>query len=62
MTHQFRIRISPPELPIPEEKPYQFDRLNREPSGDLLTELVTHVETPCTIAIDAAWDAERLRF
>ena len=59
---QSQIRISACELPISEDNPYRFDRLNRKPSCDLLTRFVTCVEGPCTIAIDAAWGRGKTTF
>ena len=62
MTQQSQIYISAPELLVPEDEPYRFDRLNREPSCDLLTRFVNRVEGPCTIAIDAAWGQGKTTF
>ncbi len=62
MTQQPQICTIERELPIDKDKPFQFDRLGREPSCDLLTSFATHVERPCTIAIDAAWGHGKTTF
>ncbi|MCY4234436.1 MAG: P-loop NTPase fold protein [Bacteroidetes bacterium] len=55
MKEQPQIRLSESPLDISEDSPYANDRLNREPSCYLLTRLVTTIDGPCTIAIDAPW-------
>ena len=62
MAQQSQICISAPELLVPENEPYQFDRLNRRPSCELLTRFVNCVDGPCTIAIDAAWGCGKTSF
>lgn len=62
MTQQPRTRISERDLPIDKDKPFQSDQLNREPSCDLLTNLASCVDGPCTIAIDAAWGHGKTTF
>ena len=62
MTQQPRTLFSAPELLVPEDEPYEFDRLSRKPLGDLLTRFATHVDRPCTIAINAAWGHGKTTF
>lgn len=62
MTHESPISLRESDLLIPEGNPYKFDRLNRKPSCDLLTRLVTTVDGPCTIAIDAPWGCGKSTF
>jgi len=62
MKQESRISLSESGLPIPEGDPYKFDCLNRKPSSDLLTRLMTTVDGPCTIAIDAPWGCGKSTF
>ncbi|MCY4672772.1 MAG: P-loop NTPase fold protein [Bacteroidetes bacterium] len=62
MTQQTQIRISARELSIDKGEPFQYDRLHRKPSCDLLTNLANCVDGPCTIAIDAAWGHGKTTF
>ena len=57
-------RLSLRELPpeIPPIEPFAFDRLDRKPSADALTDLVTWAATPLTLAIDGAWGAGKTTF
>ncbi len=62
MTQQSNIRISSPELAITEGNPFKSDQLKRKPSCELLTEFVSRIEGPCTIAIDGAWGSGKTTF
>ncbi len=62
MTQQSNIRVSPPELAIPEGNPFESDQLKRKPSCELLTKLVSRIEGTCTIAIDGAWGSGKTTF
>ena len=62
MTQQPPTLFSAPKLLVPEDEPYEFDRLSRKPLGDLLTRFATHVDRPCTIAINAAWGHGKTTF
>ena len=62
MTQQSQFCISAPELLIPKDEPFRFDRLKRKPSCDLLTQLATRVDGPCTISIDARWGHGKTTF
>ncbi len=62
MTQQSRIHTSAGELLVPEGDPFQSDLLGRERPCKLLTNLVTRVNGPCTIAIDAAWGNGKTTF
>jgi len=62
MPPQSQIQIRADEIFISEGEPYQFDRLGRKPSCDLLTRFATCVLGPCTIAIDAPWGYGKTTF
>ena len=49
------IRIHPEEIEIPEDEPFKHDLLNREEAAEVLTHLISSIEGPCVLAIDAAW-------
>ena len=56
------IRIQPLELEIPNDKPFEYDLLNREESATILTDLLRSIEGPCVIGIDAPWGAGKTTF
>ena len=56
------IRIQPLEIDIPDDKPFQYDLLDRKEKAEVLTSLVSNIDGPCTMAIDAAWGAGKTTF
>ena len=50
-----RIRIQPKDIEIPEDDPFRYDLLDRKEPAEILTHLVSSVEGPCVLSIDAAW-------
>lgn len=56
------IRIQPLEIEVPLDNPFQYDQLAREESVEILTHLVSSIEGPCVLAIDAAWGTGKTTF
>ena len=56
------ISIRPADIDIPADDPFKNDQLNRKYLSDTLTDLVANFESPCVIAIDAAWGAGKTTF
>ena len=59
------IRIQPKEVTIPDDPkgdPFKDDLLNRKESVEILTHLITSIEGPCTMAVDAPWGAGKTTF
>ena len=57
-----RVRIQPRDLCIPEEDPFGPDRLRRKESAEVLTRIVSRVEGPCVLALDAPWGYGKTTF
>lgn len=56
------IRIQPREVVIPNDDPFQNDLLDRKEKAEVLTSLVSNIDGPCTMAVDAAWGAGKTTF
>ena len=56
------IRIQPRDLEVPEEAPFQHDRLDRETPARVLTQIVASVEGPCVVSIDGPFGAGKSTF
>ena len=56
------IRIRPEEVEILPDKPFKHDLLDREEPAKFLTQLVSGIEGPCVMAIDAPWGAGKTTF
>ena len=56
------ISIRPADIGIPADDPFKNDQLDRKYLSDTLTDLVANFESPCVIAIDAAWGAGKTTF
>ncbi len=54
--------VQPRRLPVSAEDPYEHDQLNRRETGEILTRLVSNIEGPCVIALDAGWGAGKTTF
>lgn len=59
---QLRVRIQPPSLPISENDPFANDRLGRQESAEVLTRIVSRIEGPCVLALDAPWGYGKTTF
>ena len=57
-----RIRIQSPAIPILKDDPFAHDLLEREASSELLTRIVSRIEGPCVLAIDAPWGHGKTTF
>ena len=57
-----RARIQPKPLEIPEDDPFANDLLGRDEPIELLTNLISNIEGPCVMAVDAPWGAGKTTF
>ena len=57
-----KIRLQPSEICVPADDPFKHDLLNRKESVEVLTRLVSTLEGPCVLAIDAAWGNGKTTF
>ena len=56
------VKLKATDIPIDPDFPYQNDLLNREEFATNLSELILKTESPCVIAIDAAWGTGKTTF
>ena len=56
------IRIQPREVKICKDDPFNNDLLDRKEKAEVLTSLVSNIDGPCTMAVDAAWGAGKTTF
>ena len=56
------IRIQPKEIPIQADDPFAHDLLDRRESVEVFTRLISTVDGPCVVALDAAWGAGKTTF
>ena len=59
------IRIQPREIDIPNDPavdPFKNDLLDRKEKAEVLTSLVSNIDGPCVMAVDAAWGAGKTTF
>ena len=56
------IRIQPKEIPIQADDPFVHDLLDRRESVEVFTRLISTVDGPCVVALDAAWGAGKTTF
>ena len=56
------IRVQPREVLIPDDDPFKNDLLDRKEKAEVLTSLVSNIDGPCTMAVDAAWGAGKTTF
>ena len=57
-----RFRVRPIDICIPDDDPFRHDRLGRKESVDALTRIVSRIEGPCVLAIDAPWGYGKTTF
>ena len=57
-----RVRIQPPALCIPKNNPFKHDRLEHRKSVEVLTRIVSRIEGPCVLALDAPWGYGKTTF
>ena len=57
------IRIKPRDIEVPKDDPFKYDLLGRREPAEVLTGLVVNLdESPCVLAVDAAWGAGKTTF
>lgn len=57
-----KIRVQHQEIPVPENNPFKYDQLGRREAVETLTNIVSNVEGPCILSIDAPWGAGKTTF
>ena len=57
-----RIRLQPPVIEFPNGNPFKYDLLDRKETAEILTRVISNVDGPCAIALDAAWGAGKTTF
>lgn len=58
-----KLKAADIEIPsAPNTSPFENDKLNRREYAELLTNLVTNLEKPCVVAIDAPWGTGKTTF
>ena len=57
-----KIRIQPGMIEIPTDNPFVNDKLDRESSIKALTNVISNIEGPCVMAVDAPWGMGKTTF
>ena len=57
-----KIRVRPAEVEVPEHSPFDHDLMDRQKPAEILTEIVSSIDGPCVLAVDAAWGAGKTTF
>ena len=57
-----RIRVQPLEIEVPKDNPFKNDLLDRKEQVEILTNIVSNIEGPCVLAVDAAWGTGKTTF
>ena len=57
-----RVRIQPLATEIPENDPFDNDLLGRKESAEVLTRIMSRIEGPCVLALDAPWGYGKTTF
>ena len=56
------IRIQPHEIAVPQDNPFENDRLGRKEPAEILTHLIDSLEGPCVLAVNAMWGNGKTTF
>lgn len=56
------IRIQPKDINIPKDSPFDNDKLNRKETVEILTNLVSSIEGPSVMSVDAGWGHGKTTF
>jgi len=56
------LRIQPEEIDLPDDNPFANDLLGRQEPIEALTNVVTAIEGPCVLAVDASWGMGKTTF
>ena len=62
MIKRAKIHLQPREICVPEDDPFKYDLLDRRESVEVLTHLVSSLEGPSVLAVDAAWGNGKTTF
>lgn len=57
-----RVRVQPLDIEISEDTPFENDQLGREEFIETLTSIVSNIDGPCIMSIDAPWGAGKTTF
>ena len=57
-----RIRVQSLAVQIPKDDPFAHDLLGRKDSAEVLTHIVSRIEGPCVVALDAPWGYGKTTF
>lgn len=57
-----KIRIQPEMAAVPENNPFKHDLLNRKTAIEALTNVISNIEGPCVMAVDAPWGMGKTTF
>ena len=57
-----KIRIQPGMIEIPTDNPFDNDLLNRKTPIEALTNVISNIEGPCVMAVDAPWGMGKTTF
>ena len=54
--------VRPPEVFVPEDDPFQNDRLDRRQTAEALSRFIGTIDGPCVISLDAGWGMGKTTF
>ncbi len=57
-----KVRVQPRNIRVRKDDPFRDDGLGREESATILTSIVSSIEGPCVLAIDAPWGEGKSTF
>ena len=57
-----KVRMQPMDLEVCPDNPFQYDLLDRKEPVTILTNIISSIEGPCVLAIDAPWGAGKSTF
>ena len=56
------VRMQPEDIHVPSEDPFQNDLLDRQEPVTILTNIISNIDGPCILAIDAPWGEGKTTF
>ena len=59
---EYKIRIQPEMVEIPKDDPFANDLLDRKTPIEALTNVISNIEGPCVMAVDAPWGMGKTTF
>ena len=57
-----KFRVQPRDIKVSPGNPFEYDNLDRKVTVETLTQLVSSIEGPCVLALDALWGAGKTTF